>query len=416
MKNKSSIIIFLCLLPFLMNGQTTYHKNIEPIISQHCLPCHSSKNIGPMPLDNYYSVKAFAKMIYDVVTTKVMPPYQIEPSISHASLKQNLLQENEINAIKQWIDDGLNEGKSERITSYHPIDTSENYISIGMESSFEIVANKEEHTQIYVIPINNAEEIYTDKIQFFPGAKEFIKSAFAFIDTTEESLRYDKMDKRYGYTNYSSVAFKPKEYAWYGWNPYDSISQIKSGYLKRIPRNAKLLLQVTYKPNHKNYRDSLSHLKIWKVNKTETDQIIDSDFIIDSSHLIIKPFLIKQNELKTVIAERILDSDMEIHSLTPFGQNVLTAYNISFNDESGKNHPLLNIPQWDMHWKKTYTYNSPILIKKGSRIIVEALYNFTEENTRLPIIPLGRIPYGEGPKNELFLVVMDVTYHKNIKS
>jgi hypothetical protein len=416
MENKKFILLLLAFFPLLINGQMTYFENIQPIITQHCMPCHDSKNIGPMPLNNYYSVKAFANMIYEVVSTKVMPPYQFDLSNSHSSVKHNTLQQDEITSLKTWIDSGLVAGEQENIPIKTIVDSSGNFIRIGMGATFEIAANKNEHTQIFVIPFNNNDEIYTNKIQFYPGAKEYIKSAFAFIDTTEESITFDAMDRRYGYTNYSSVAFKPMEYAWYGWNPYDSICQLTNGYLKTIPRNAKLLLQVTYKPNHKNYRDSLSHLKIWKVNKTETDQIIYSDFIIDSSHLIIKPFLIKQNELKTVIAERILDSDMEIHSLTPFGQNVLTAYNISFCDENGKNQPLLNIPLWDMHWKKTYTYNTPILIKKGSKIIVEALYNFTEENTRLPIIPLGRIPYGEGPKNELFLVAMDVTYHKNIKS
>ncbi len=407
-------IVFCIFLSFSVRTQTTYYQDVKPIITTHCLPCHSNKNLGPMPLDNYYSVKAFANMIHEVVVAKIMPPYQLYLAECNDQIKSNSLSDDEISTIKNWISHGFTEGEKVKEEKRDTSPSSDSIIVFSMEKSFEVKINKEEHTQIFVIPFDQNEDVYTNKIQFFPSNKELVISAFVFIDTTEECIKLDKMDLKYGYTNYSSVAFKPMEYAWYGWNPYDNVLILKAGYLKKIPAHSKILLQVTYKPYHKAYLDSTSCLKVWIKNKSTNDKIIHSNFIIDSTHLLLKPFMLYKNDLKIIKAERIVDQDMEIHTITPFGQNVLSSWSIYFIDENNKKQPLVNIPQWDIHWKKVYNFKQPISIKKGSKIVAEASYNFTEENIRIPIIPLGRVPYGEGPKNELFLVAMDVSFESKI--
>ncbi len=374
------------------------------------MPCHTPKNIGPMVLDNYFSAKAFANMIHEVVVSKVMPPYQVEPSSCNEHLIHNTLSKDEIVTIKSWIDQGYVEGEKTQVNAQSKSVSTDSVIIFSMKRNYEIKLEKEEHTQIYVIPNDRKEDFFTNKIEFVPGLKSFIKSAFVFIDTTEQSNMLDKMDLNYGYTNYSSVAFKPAAYAWYGWNSFDGALELSKGFVKKIPAHSKILLQVTYKLHNKPYSDSSSYLKVWKYSPTSNDKTIYSNFIIDSTDLLVKPFIIKRNDMKTVRAEKIVANDTYIHSITPFGQNFLTSWNIQIVNDKGVQSPLLNIPQWDMHWKKAYQFDTPILVKKGSKIIADAIYNFTEENIRLPIIPLGRVPYGEGPKNELFLVAMDVSY------
>ena len=114
---KHLLMVIYFFVSFQLLSQITYYNTIEPIIAVHCLPCHTSKNIGPMPLNNYYSVKAYANMIYNVAVTNVMPPYQIDLSYSNEKILHNSLQSKEIDDIKQWIEQSFLQGEKKAIES-----------------------------------------------------------------------------------------------------------------------------------------------------------------------------------------------------------------------------------------------------------------------------------------------------------
>ena len=41
----------------------TFHKDVEPILQQHCQECHRPGEIGPMPLLSYDQARPWAKAI-----------------------------------------------------------------------------------------------------------------------------------------------------------------------------------------------------------------------------------------------------------------------------------------------------------------------------------------------------------------
>ncbi len=58
----------------------TFHKDVEPILQQHCQSCHRPGEIAPMPLLTYQEARPWAKAIRASVQQKLMPPWFADPA------------------------------------------------------------------------------------------------------------------------------------------------------------------------------------------------------------------------------------------------------------------------------------------------------------------------------------------------
>ena len=102
---------------------------------------------------------------------------------------------------------------------------------------------------------------------------------------------------------------------------------------------------------------------------------------------------------------------VEIHGIMPMGQTALGSWDIYAVDSStNQRYNLLRIPYWDAHWKKKYLLETPVQLSAGSKIFGVAYYNNTDGNNNLLILPPKKINYGEGQRDELFVVQFDVVY------
>src|SRR5262249_1420690 len=59
-------------------GDITFTKHIVPILQNKCQECHRAGQIGPMPLQDYDDVTAWAGMIREVVKDGRMPPWHAD--------------------------------------------------------------------------------------------------------------------------------------------------------------------------------------------------------------------------------------------------------------------------------------------------------------------------------------------------
>ncbi len=92
----------------VVDGQEiTYASDVAPIIQQNCQVCHRPGAIGPMSLLTYEVAKTYAPLIKMKVESRMMPPWQIDPSIGIQEFKNDIsLTDEEIQTIVQWVDSG----------------------------------------------------------------------------------------------------------------------------------------------------------------------------------------------------------------------------------------------------------------------------------------------------------------------
>jgi hypothetical protein len=377
------------------------------------MPCHTKAGIGAMPFTNYKEVSAYGNMIQYITENKLMPPWKADAGYSHLKNYNNLT-EAEIEAIKSWVKTGMPEGKMTAKPKTATVNLNKIIIKpdlvLAMEKPFKVEGDYVSTSRVFVIPSTLTKDEMIDAIEFVPGNKKIVKSCTISIDTGQTGTRFDNNDDNYGYGSLTGLGFIPFQYSWYQWTADEQTGFYILPVAKKIPAGSKLLLHITYVASTTFQKDS-SYIKFRFVKNIEKIKLVSSEVLIDTTHLTNGPFVINKNEKRKFYATAQIKKAIEIHSVMPMGQYALSSWEIYAIDSlTGRRFDMLKIPHWDAHWKKKYTLETPVLLSAGSKIFGIAYYNNSDDNPNLIILPPKKIKYGEGQRDELFIVQFDIAY------
>lgn len=385
-----------------------YHQNIQPLIQSHCLPCHAKNSIAPIPLTDYEELLAYGNMLGYVTANNIMPPWRAENKEGHLK-NYNTLNEKEITLIKKWIASGFPEGdrvQRPATTQYHT-NVSGRLINVAMQKAFPIKSDYTERAQVFVLepPTKKDEWIYA--IKFLPGNRKIVKLASISLDTGIQGKLYDSYDERYGYSSQVGLSYIPSQFNWFQWTPDMADSFFNLPAPIKMKAGSRLLMHIAYAASDSIQKDS-SVVLLRAGEKIPDSSGLQAGILIDTTHITNGPFVINKGDKKKVFAVRKLEQDEIIVSLMPMGQFALSSWDIYAIDSSnGIRIPLLRIPHWDAHWKKKYYLQQPLHLPKGSTIHATAYYNNSDDNRSLIILPPKQIRYGEGIRDEMFVIQYD---------
>lgn len=404
---KSIILLALCisLSVKLSSQKPTYYDDIHNVIQSHCSACHDKNQIGPMPLTNYEEVSSYASMIKYVITEEYMPPWQKDYHYQEYQSEITLSEEKK-KLIANWIDSGMPKGK-EGIVSGDVIQVKsfDPDLTLGMETSFEQYGIYYDQYHTFVLDPKLDNDVMIEAIEFVPGNTKIVRACMISVDSGQSADSIDRWDPRYGYNQFGGPGFPAREYSWYAWSPGQKATYYFNGY-KKLEKGDKLIMHMTYGPSGIPVLDS-SYIKLKLTKNSDTTALkrIYSKLLIDSSSISNPPFEILPGEKKRYHASIILEQDILLHSLMPQGQLICNSWEIFARiPEKSDAVKLLKIPEWDFHWKRSYTFKEPIYLPKGTEIHALASYDNTDENYSNPAYPPTTITYGWGMFQELFAV------------
>src|SRR5215471_18722542 len=94
--------IVLALAAATQAPQTTFTKDVAPVLQQHCQVCHRPGAIAPMSLLTYDDARPWARAIKEKVVKREMPPWYIDRNIGITDFKDDpSLSDAEIVTIKK---------------------------------------------------------------------------------------------------------------------------------------------------------------------------------------------------------------------------------------------------------------------------------------------------------------------------
>src|ERR1700733_7584857 len=88
-----------------LQAQTTFTKDVAPILQQNCQTCHRPGEAAPFSLLTYEQARPWAKAIKSAVLQKKMPPWFADPQYGKFSNDASLSQ-NDIKTLVAWVDAG----------------------------------------------------------------------------------------------------------------------------------------------------------------------------------------------------------------------------------------------------------------------------------------------------------------------
>ncbi|MBL4688348.1 MAG: hypothetical protein JKY37_27420 [Nannocystaceae bacterium] len=91
--------------------QVSYYEHVRPLLSEHCVSCHSDGSIAPFRLDTYQEVAALGPAIAAVIEARTMPPFGVRADGSCRDWADpRWLGDDDIATIAQWVEEGTMEG------------------------------------------------------------------------------------------------------------------------------------------------------------------------------------------------------------------------------------------------------------------------------------------------------------------
>src|SRR5689334_2063280 len=108
--NRRMLVLVPLLAPMIRAAAPiTFFRDIAPIVSRNCSPCHRPGESAPFSLLTYQDVKAHAGQIAAVTRRRYMPPWLPEAGFG-AFVEERRLSERQIRMIEEWVQQGAPAG------------------------------------------------------------------------------------------------------------------------------------------------------------------------------------------------------------------------------------------------------------------------------------------------------------------
>jgi hypothetical protein len=106
--------------------------------------------------------------------------------------------------------------------------------------------------------------------------------------------------------------------------------------------------------------------------------------------------------------ELTLPADMRAFGIFPHMHLLGKEVKVTAQQPDGTVTPLLWIDDWDFNWQMFYQYASPVLLPKGTRLVMECVHDNSAGNVRNPNQPPRRVTWGEQTTDEMAAVVLQL--------
>jgi len=421
MNKRKTIILVLasCTLVYSSSSgqKITFSQNIAPIIKSKCSGCHQPGEIAPFSLLSYNDVKKRAKLIEYVVDNNVMPPWPADTSYRRY-LNEKVLSQNEVLAIKGWINQGYLPGDTAKTgKSYFlmdAIDPKPDYVLTMQKKHHLTDLNRDVFKRMH-IPSDIDRDINVSGFKFVPGNRSVVHHSELFFDSAG-TLELDFSPNELSYIKGDTYILRDTTLRpyWYasGWLPGMGIEAFPKGMVMRIKKDANFYFLIHYIPTPVEEYDS-SSFNIYTY-KDKPERYIEVIPIWSSHHMVNGPLLIPADTVITFHSVNTIEKDLSAFSVLAHAHHLaqkMLAYAVTpINDTIS----LLRINDWDFNWQYIYKFKKYIVLPKGTKVHFWVTYDNTPNNPENPFVPPRDITSSFKADDEMMeLFIYTVPYKAN---
>ncbi len=400
MKKISFFLFFFFLIATKSYTQTPdWSTSIASIIYDHCSLCHHEGAIGPFPLMTYEDAVDNSFSIQTQVNAKKMPPWPPDPNYNHLK-DENVLSDNELNEINDWINNGMPSGDLS-LAPPQPVFLS------GQQ-----MIDPDDTIQLPVFEIPFEPDVYWNFVKNsgytetkYINSLELVKENIGAIHHTQ--IQYDSSD----YSNQDDLNYPGPGYPQsVATSPYieffgaDQVHMLtlppNMGYA--VPAGSDYVTYLHYTPSAPGLYDS-SRINI-KFCKDSIVRVVNSVLMLYNTppSLLDGPFEIPANTVKTFhFASGKFFDDKSLLGLGVHAHQVCKSWEVFMVTFTNDTIPLLKIPNWDFRWQGGYLLTKVIKIPFGAQIFGNATFDNTSNNPDNPNNPPKDVKGGTSSFDEM---------------
>ncbi|MDX2154436.1 MAG: cytochrome c [Bryobacteraceae bacterium] len=369
------------MFAFLLAAVT--FADIAPLLAKHCVGCHRSGEIGPMPLTTHAEARPWAKAIRQAVLTKRMPPWFAAGGSLQFANDPSLTQD-EVRRFDEWARGGAPPGAAKIDILTRPPAAD---LLLTMPNAVRVPA-KQELDYVYVaLPLGLPADRWVQSVEVRPGARRAVHHAVVYI--RERGDPWPESGPRVT-TNDILALYAP------GQPP----SEWPSGMAKKIPAGADLVLQMHYTPTGRVEEDRTAVAVTWAKEppsqRVLTLQLHSTRFLIPAG-----------DPHHRLSVSGTLPNDALLLGLFPHLHLRGKAFEYAIAEGEGRLESLLRVAPYDFYWQLYYRLKQPRPLLKGTRLIATAWWDNSANNLRNPD-PSADVRYGEQSRDEMMVAFFDV--------
>ncbi|WP_437964268.1 hypothetical protein WMF04_31710 [Sorangium sp. So ce260] len=258
----SGVLTSFAFLPALLLGcsgeeapgseavSPTFHRDVEPLLQEHCMSCHSPGNIAPFSLTTYEAARTVAGLLARSTRERTMPPWGAEETDEcqppHGWKDDLRLTEDEIAVFEAWAAAGSPEGD--------PADAPPPFVpgagglsgvelEVAPETPF-VASGDADQFRCFVMDPGLSETRYINGVHVLPGNSKVVHHALVFLD--REGVADELADEEGGYDCFGGPGFSGELVA--AWAPGAVPLEFEPNIGAELPVGARLVMQVHYHP------------------------------------------------------------------------------------------------------------------------------------------------------------------------
>ncbi|MEL6591656.1 MAG: hypothetical protein AAFQ68_16310, partial [Bacteroidota bacterium] len=369
----------------------------------------------PFDLITYRDVAKRKKMVAKVTRERYMPPWPADPSYRHF-VGERILTEEEIALLGRWAEQGAPIGDSSQIpappTFAEASFLGEPDLVLKMEEPFEIAGDSRDRFLFGKIPYEIAQDTFVKAFEFVAGNKKVVHHMNGHLVSYEAGAKSNVMEGE-RFVDRERVPVQ-RAYPQLGLlnddGSYPRLTPLVCNYLPGVvpqlypqgiggyrlsKKGAFLFNDLHYGPSPEDTSD-LSRINVFFASEPPQRPTMELQMGTLGISDIVPPLVIPPDTVMAFRTEAIIQQDVSVLTLNPhmhlLGQSFL-AYAIA---PEGDTIPLIRIPEWDFRWQYFYTFEQMLVLRQGTRIVVDASFDNTENNPNNPFDPPQMIAERDG--------------------
>ncbi len=403
----------------------SFHKDVEPILQQHCNMCHVANGIAPMPLVTYADSKPYATLMAAQTSARAMPPWgavSTPDCTPPLSWKDNpLLTDSQIATLAAWSAAGAPEGNpadAPPAVTPQPIALAGANADLAPPAPWTLTSPSADEFRCFVLDPRLAQTTYLNGSFVVPGNSQVVHHALLFTDPkgASRALVTDQATQSYDCFGGAGIAQVALLAAWApGGLPTDYPANVGAP----LDAGTLLVMQVHYHPHQAlgSAPSDQTHVQLRLVSTAPeyfAYTILPGNFrtAVDASGTGLLPgpddptsgpaFVIPagvaahtetmQFTLPSTVKKQALPASLPIFSIGGHEHWVGSAVQVNVhhaNPATGTpaDQCLLAIPHWDFDWQRVYRYDAPIeqlpALSPGDVMTIRCTYDNTLANAKL---------------------------------
>lgn len=240
--------------------------------------------------------------------------------------------------------------------------------------------NRDKRT--FVLPVGNSEPLRVQAISHYGSAPIAVHAVTYLLDDTGTAAWNDARDEETGTYMTGDLRDRPSgEFGGTGVGGREC--RLPDGFHWEVPPKADLVMEVQYRPTGRPH--TLQESVGLRFSTDEASRPVRT--LLSMVRRLDVPI----GETVSVSDEYVLPEDVEVIGMTPRAMGVCTSIRMSADVPGEGETILLDLPDFDPHWRMPYMLGTTQYLPAGTVIRCVWRIENTEDNGRNPFLPLDRL-------------------------